>query len=70
MAFLVTDKCLSMYRYNSHTFIDVTSRSIPHYFPQFLVPCILSLIRDKGEYLYCNLFHELIDINGSLDTFQ
>lgn len=59
-------------RYNSHTFVDCTFRSVPAPFLQCLivmvfdvgtqlfVPCAYSLITSKNEYMYLTVFHELI----------
>lgn len=67
-----TNEALSLMRYNSHTFIDCTFRSVPSPFLQCLivmvydagtqlfVPCAYSLITTKNEYMYLTVFHELI----------
>lgn len=67
-----TNEALSLMRYNSHTFIDCTFRSVPAPFIQCLiimvhdigtelfVPCAYCLLTSKNEYLYLTAFHEII----------
>lgn len=64
-----TNECLSLMRYNSHTFIDGTFRSTPAPFKQCViimvydhgtnsyVPCVYGLLTSKNEYLYNTLLH-------------
>lgn len=72
MLIWITDECLSLLRYNGHTFIDGTFRSAPAPFMQCVIimtfdrgtlkyiPCCYALLTGKNEQLYCNLFHELV----------
>lgn len=68
----VTNESLALMRYNTHTFIDGTFKITPHPFyqcvivmaydcgTQLYVPCAFSLVSAKNEYIYCELFHQLI----------
>ena len=68
----ITNECLSLLRYNTHTFIDVTFKVTPHPFYQCVivmtydcgtrlyVPCAYALVTCKNEYIYCELLHQLI----------
>ncbi|KAF0987415.1 LOW QUALITY PROTEIN: hypothetical protein HZS_1987 [Henneguya salminicola] len=59
-----------MMRYNTHTYIDATFRSIPSPFTQYLtimdvgtelnVSCVYTLMTSKNEYLYSVVLHELV----------
>lgn len=67
-----TNEALSLMRYNSHTFIDCTFRSVPSPFLQCLivmvydegtrlfVPCAYCLLTSKNETLYLACFQQLI----------
>lgn len=70
----VTNESLALMRYNTHTFIDGTFKVTPHPFYQCVivmiydlgtelyVPCAFALVTGKSEYIYCELFHQLIMI--------
>lgn len=67
-----TNESLSYMRYNTHTFIDGTFRATPHPFYQCIivmvydrgtetyVPTIYSLLTAKNEYIYSELFHQIV----------
>lgn len=67
-----TNECLSLMRYNSHTFVDATFRSTPAPFYQCLIimvhdigtnlyiPCVFALMTGRKEHLYSIVFHEII----------
>ncbi|KAF0989690.1 LOW QUALITY PROTEIN: hypothetical protein HZS_2039 [Henneguya salminicola] len=65
-----TNESLCMMRYNTHTYIDATFRSIPSSFTQYLIildigtelniSCVYTLMISKNEYLYSIALHELV----------